>query len=297
MPTITAIVLTFNEEKHIARCIASLQNVCTRICVVDSFSTDKTVEIAKAAGVDVYQNRWINYSSQFTWALKNCNIESDWTMRVDADEYLEEGLILSIKKFIADPAEENSAFFRRKIVFLGQPITHGFFYPAMMLRLWRTGQGRIETRWMDEHILVTDAKTRSLCGDLVDENLNDLAWWANKHIGYAQREVYDIVESAHNSRQHSSNLTGQAKLKRLLKTKVYSRMPITIRGSLYFLYRFVIGRGFLDGKSGFFFHFLQAFWYRVFVDAKLYELEIEAKAMGLTPYELLQQRGIYSTEK
>lgn len=296
MSQITAIVLTYNEEKHIARCIASLKKVADRICVIDSFSTDQTVEIARKSGADIYQNKWINYSNQFSWALNNCNIQTEWTMRVDADEYLEDPLPASISNFIKNPQNHNSAYFRRKIVFLGHPIKHGFFYPALMLRLWRTGQGNIESRWMDEHIIVTNPVTRCLDGDLVDENLNDLAWWANKHIGYAQREVYDLVESSRHNPTDLSNLSGQARLKRILKIKVYARLPLVLRGSFYFFYRYFIGRGFLDGKAGFFFHFLQAFWYRVFVDAKLYELELEARSQGITPYQVLQRRGVYPSD-
>lgn len=293
MTDITAIVLTYNEEKHIQRCIDSLRGVATRICVVDSFSTDKTVEIATAAGAEVFQNQWINYSSQFSWAINNCRIRTAWTMRIDADEYLDATLKASVTNFVGNPNEHNAAVFCRKIVFLRREIKHGFFYPALMLRLWKTGQGAIESRWMDEHITVSDAVLCRLEGDLVDENLNDLSWWATKHISYAQREVYDLVEARQREDLGKVALTGQAKIKRLLKTRLYSRLPTTVRGSLYFFYRYVIGLGFLDGKAGFFFHFLQAFWYRVFVDAKLYELELQALAENSTPYRILQRRGIF----
>ena len=177
------------------------------------------------------------------------------------------------------------------MVFLGREIRNGFFYPALMLRLWRNGTGSIEQRWMDEHIVVRDARTKVLEGDLVDENLNDLNWWTQKHTGYAMREVYDIIQSQHAESTHGS-LSGQASFKRFLKNKVYNKLPGGLRGGLYFFYRYVVGRGFLDGKAGFYFHFLQAFWYRVYVDAKLFELTREAEQLGTTPYQLLRDRGI-----
>lgn len=182
------------------------------------------------------------------------------------------------------------------MIFMGQPITHGFFYPAMMLRLWKTGEGQIEQRWMDEHVVVNYANPTQLSGDLVDANLNDLAWWTQKHVGYATREVYDIIATREQTRKDLSadHLSGQARRKRFLKEKVYAKLPTSVRSTLYFFYRYILGRGFLDGKAGFFFHFLQAYWYRTLVDAKLFELEEAARIKNTTPYELLGQQGIWN---
>lgn len=291
MIDITAIVLTHNESKHLRRCLMALRQVASRVCVVDSYSTDDTERIARELGADFYQNPWKNYATQFSWGLNQCNITSTWVMRIDADEYPEPQLVASIQAFVRNPDNHNSANFKRKIIFLGQPITHGFFYPALMLRLWKNGQGSIEQRWMDEHIVMQNAKTTTLDGDLADENLNDLTWWTHKHTGYAMREVYDIVQSEHAAGSHKS-LQGQASFKRFLKNRVYNKLPGGLRGGLYFLYRYVLGRGFLDGKAGFYFHFLQAYWYRVFVDAKLYELRREAARAQKTAYTLLRERGV-----
>jgi hypothetical protein len=145
---------------------------------------------------------------------------------------------------------------------------------------------------MDEHIVVDQANAKTLCGDLTDENLNDITWWTNKHTGYAIREVYEMVRSEHQESLNDEALTGEAHLKRLLKNKIYNKLPGGVRGILYFVYRYFFGLGFLDGKSGFYFHFLQAFWYRVFVDAKMHELNMEAKAAKMSTYELLRERGI-----
>lgn len=217
-------------------------------------------------------------------------------MRIDADEYLEPDLQRSIREFVVSPGKYNAAYFRRKIVFMGQPITHGFFYPEMMLRLWRTGEGYIEQRWMDEHVIVNNANITSLAGDLVDANLNDIAWWTQKHLGYATREIYDIIATREMAQQRpaTENLSGQAKRKRFLKEKIYAKLPTAIRSSCYFFYRYILGRGFLDGKGGFFFHFLQAYWYRTLVDAKLFELEAAARKQSTTPYELLKRQGIWN---
>lgn len=289
---LTAIILTFNEEQHITRCIESLRTVSTRILVVDSFSTDKTVEIARSLGADVVQNPFKHQAQQYQWAIDNTQIDSDWILRVDADEYLELELQQSIRNFLAATGEVNAVYLRRKITFLGRAITHGFFYPALILRMHRAGQGRMEQRWMDEHIIVEQAITRVLDGDLVDDNLNPLSWWTAKHVNYARREAYEIIASKEAAKAESTLLSGQARRKRWLKEKIYGRLPAALRSSLYFFYRYVLGRGFLDGKEGFFFHFLQAYWYRTYVDASLCEMERKAKSEGLTAYEMLRRDGV-----
>ncbi|TNJ40962.1 glycosyltransferase family 2 protein [Phaeobacter sp. B1627] len=296
---LTALILTYNEEQHIERCIRSLSGVTDRVCIVDSFSTDRTVELAQALGAEVIQNPWKNYATQFQHGLDSFDIRSDWTMRIDADEYLEPALQEALRAwFIAPQPSVNALYLRRKIVFLGRPIQYGFFYPAMMLRVWRTGEGRIERRWMDEHIVLDAPISATLKGDLVDHNLNDLTWWISKHNGYASREVYDMIEILERSRREKDTgmvaMSGQAARKRFLKEQVYARLPSTLRASFYFFYRYVLGRGFLDGKAGFFFHFLQAYWYRTLVEAKLHELQMRADAVGLTPYELLYREGVFT---
>lgn len=295
---ITVIILTFNEAQHIGRCIESLQGLPCCVRVVDSFSTDDTVQIAKSLGAEVYRNSWVNYSDQFSWAMLVAPISTKWVMRLDADEFLTSELKQSIFGFVSEPCGFNSAYFKRRIVFMGKAISHGFFYPALMLRLWIHPKGAIESRWMDEHIIVQDACTATLHGDLIDHNLNDLSWWSSKHIGYAMREVYDIVWNDHvKSNSVDVTLTGKAKIKRFIKNKFYNCLPRGFRSMAYFFYRYVVGVGFLDGLEGFYFHFLQGCWYRTFVDAKLVELEKQADERGISAFQLLEERGIWTARK
>lgn len=292
MSDITAIILTYNESKHLERCLSSVRSVAQRICVVDSFSKDNTEKIARDFGADFFQNPWKNHADQFSWAMANCKIQSTWTLRIDADEYLEPELIKSINNFINAPDGCNAAYLRRKIVFLNQPIKHGFFYPSLILRLWKSGFGSIEQRWMDEHVVVKDVKAAVLSGDLTDENLNDLNWWTQKHADYAMREVYEIIKQEYVDTQ-GEMISGRSGIKRFIKNNIYNKLPSGLRSTLYFLYRYFLGAGFLDGKAGYYFHFLQAYWYRTLVDAKLYELKIEAHKKNMNPYDLLKERGVF----
>lgn len=90
--SIAAIILTKNEEKHLERCIRSLKGVCDEIIVIDSFSTDRTCEMAEQMGAKVYQHPFENQAQQFNWGINNLPISADWIWRVDADEYVEENL-------------------------------------------------------------------------------------------------------------------------------------------------------------------------------------------------------------
>lgn len=262
--TLTAIILTFNEAIHIERCIRAVRGVAQHVFVIDSGSCDETVSIARANGAEVLQNPWRNYATQFNWALDNAKIETDWILRIDADEVLDPTLHSAITAFLAaPPSPANAAVLRRQIVFLGRPIRYGFFHPLHNLRMWRNGQGRVETRWMDEHVKVPNEVSVVLNGTLVDHNLNDLGWWTAKHNSYAMREVYDIIETRMGGDVADlSGLSMGARAKRFAKNRLYAHLPRMFRPLFYFLYRYVLGAGFLDGREGFYFHVLQAFWYR-----------------------------------
>ncbi len=277
--SLTAIILTYNEELHIERCIKSLLSVCERICIVDSFSTDKTLEIAKSLGVEIFQNKWENnYAKQLNWGLDNCNITSEFTMRMDADEYLSLELQNEINTKI-NTINSNvwGIEYNRKVIFKGKWIRFGGFYPITLLRIWRTGKGKCEERLMDEHVVLDGGLVIKFNNDVVDENLNDFHWWIVKHNNYARREAVDILNQKYNfldSTEIQTTSTGnQAKVKRFLKNEVYNKLPLGVRPFVYFIFRLIFRLGFLDGGRGFIFHFMQGYWYRFLVDINVYEAE------------------------
>lgn len=277
---ISIIILTHNEELHVERCINSLVSVANKIFVVDSFSTDRTVEICRSLGAKVYQRTWKNYADQFQWGLDNCPIETDWVMRMDADEYIEADLIDEIPVTLADAGPNCTGFYVcRKYFFLGKWIKNGGVYPLNLLRIWRVGKGRIERRWMDEHIVLEGGSmTVQLKGCIVDDNLNNTRWWTDKHNKYADREMVDILNKKYNlfdsdDALKEDSISSQAKVKRMIKERLYNKLPVFVRPFIYFLYRYFILLGFLDGITGFAFHFFQGYWYRSLVDLRVYEAE------------------------
>ena len=164
-PDISVIILTYNEELHIERCLKNLQPLAKQIFIVDSFSTDNTVQIAESLGAKVFQRPWKNYADQFQWGLDNCPIQTGWVMRMDADEYLEQALIDEIiAKFSSLPDDINGLYLKRKHHFLGRWIKHGDRYPLVLLRIWKTGQAHIENRWMDEHIVLDSGNSLVMAG-------------------------------------------------------------------------------------------------------------------------------------
>lgn len=279
--SIAAIILTYNEEKHIERCIASIKDVCSEIFVIDSFSSDQTEELAlKAGATQVLKHPWKNYATQFNWALENAPITSDWFWRIDADEFITPLLGEQVTQTIHNIQETdvNGIYVRKRIDFMGRPLLHGGWYPQYHLKIWRRGFGACENRWMDEHIRLTQGKTVTIDkkgADQVDANLNDLTWWTQKHNGYATREMVDMLMMEYGMDDEANEIvpkffgTGPQR-KRWLKLK-YVKSPLFIRPFLNFTIRYILKGGFLDGKEGLIWHFLQGFWYRFLVDAKIFE--------------------------
>jgi glycosyltransferase involved in cell wall biosynthesis len=288
---LTVIVLTFNEEIHLARCLRSLHGVARRVVVVDCFSTDGTVALAQAQGAEVVQHAWVNHSVQVNWALDNVPIDTQWTMRLDADEVVTPELAAALNSRLPSFADSVMGLtVNRQIHFLGRWIRHGSIYPIHTLRVWRSGHGRCENRWMDEHMVV-HGEIAHVNGDIADINLNNVTWWTTKHNQYASREAVDLLmhRDGKDTEADTARLNFQAGVKRWMKQKVYARLPLGLRALLYFLYRYFLRLGFLDGWQGLAFHFLQGFWYRFLVDVKVHELEALMQTRGLTLAQAVRQ--------
>jgi hypothetical protein len=177
--------------------------------------------------------------------------------------------------------------FDRKHIFMGRWVRHGGRFPLRLLRLWRTGQGRIEDRWMDEHIVVWGGTTVTLKGGFADRNENDLSFFTAKHNSYATREAIDALNLKYElfhrpGRLNSDSASRQAHRKRWIKEKIYNRLPLWAGPLAYFFYRYFIQLGFLDGREGTIYHVLQGFWYRYLVACKIYEYELAMRECSST---------------
>ncbi len=269
---ISIIILTYNEELNIENCLKNLADWANEIFIVDSFSTDKTLEIAEKYGCKIFQHKFENQAQQFNWALDNLEIKNEWILRLDADEYLTEELKNEITEKLKNIPNDICGFYiKRRVYFMGCWIKHGGYYPTWLLRLFKKGKARSEQREMDEHIILMEGKTGKLKNDFVDDNKKDLTWWIDKHNNYASREANAFLQTTDYGLQ--TNVGGQASRKRWLKENFYYKIPMFFRACMYFCYRYFFRLGFLDGKEGLIFHFLQGFWYRFLVDVKIYEIK------------------------
>lgn len=275
---LTTIILTYNEELHIRRCLDRICDIAQEVFVIDCFSTDKTVEIAQEYdNVKVLQHEWpaTKYAGQFNWALENAPIKTKWVLRLDADEYLSVELKEELRAKL--PTLDNDCtgiVVPLQRVFLGRRINHGIAKGIKMLRFFVNGKARSEVRLMDEHLELLEGRAVEFDGAFADDNLNDLSWWTQKHIGYAIREAADLlnIEYGLSVSADDSAIEAQAQAKRRKKEK-YAKLPLFWRSFAYFLYRYILKGGFLDGKEGFLWDFLQGWWYRTLVDAKVLEVK------------------------
>ncbi|SDJ05429.1 glycosyltransferase family 2 protein [Salipiger marinus] len=291
--SLTVIILTKDEERHIARAINAIHEIADQILVVDSGSTDNTVEIARGLGAIVLENPWTNYATQLNWAIDNVPESTEWIMRLDADEIVQPALAREIAEGLPRILPKiDGIYVSRRMTFLRRPILWGGVFPVRVLRLFRKGRGRCEMRWMDEHILV-EGPTVDFQGELIDDNHNSLTWWTQKHNSYASREVVDMLNLEYGFMPHETiaDLRGveQAGVKRWLKENVYARLPGGLRAFVYFLYRYLLRLGFLDGAQGTAFHVLQGFWYRYLVDMKLYEVKAAMARDGLDAVSAIRE--------
>jgi glycosyltransferase involved in cell wall biosynthesis len=277
--SISVIILTLNEEIHIERAIHSVALLSAQIFIVDAFSTDHTAGIARRLGAQVIQHEFVNHAQQFQWALDTLPISTEWVMRLDADEVLTPELVGEIARRLPDlPPDITGVNLRRRHIFMGRWVRYGGRYPLIMLRIWRKGAARIEQRWMDEHMLLLRGRALAFDHDFADHNLSDLSFFIDKHNKYATREAIDVLGDRYclfgpRDALPAKGTSPQAAAKRWVKQRIYNRLPFCLGPLFYFLYRYFIQFGFLDGREGLIYQFLQGFWYRFLVDAKVKEFD------------------------
>ena len=285
---LSVIILTGNEELHIKRCLDIICPVAKDVFVIDCFSKDRTVEIAQTyANVQVLQHEWpaTKYAGQFNWALENAPVTTEWVMRLDADEYPMPDLVEEMQHKIPLLGEDITGIvLKRRHIFLGKWMKGGI-YPVKLLRIFRYGKAKCEQRLMDEHIQLLEGKSVEFDYDFCDDNLHDVSWFCHKHVDYAAREAVDMLDIELNlagfaATDSDKKISAQAEGKRE-KKHAYAKKPLFWRSFAYFIYRYILRGGFLDGKEGFLFAFIQGWWYRTLVDAKIFEARKWMKANNL----------------
>jgi glycosyltransferase involved in cell wall biosynthesis len=263
------ILLTFNSEDTLSATLSSARQISDEIFVVDSFSNDGTVDLARRHGATVVQHSFENYGAQRNWAIDNLPVTRAWQLHLDADEWMDAKLVEAIRA-LPDQPQHAGYFLPRYLRFLGRELRHGGMNPTWHLRLFRTGSGRCEDRKYDQHFLLKEGTSGRLPGAMIDDIRMSLSEWTARHNRWADGEVaeLDAVESF--GRVVPSARGNPAERKRFLRQQ-YDRMPLFVRPFALFIYRYFFRLGFLDGTEGFIFWVLQTFWFRFLVDAKIWE--------------------------
>jgi glycosyltransferase involved in cell wall biosynthesis len=274
---LSVLMLTLNEELNLANCLENLTQWTDDVFIVDSFSTDGTVELAKKYNVQVYQHAFEGHAKQWMWGLLNLPFKHDWVFIHDPDHRTTPELRAELKNLFEQgvPPDINGIYVRRRNIFRGKWIKHGGYYPKYMLKIFRRHLARFDENEFDYRVYVP-GKTLQLRSDIIEENRkeDDITFWIDKHNQFAVKQAREEILRCKPELDWFTNPSffGTPDQRTLWLKTIWYRMPLYIRPFLYFFYRFILRRGFLDGKEGIIFHFLQGFWYRLLVDIKIDEL-------------------------
>jgi glycosyltransferase involved in cell wall biosynthesis len=277
---ISAVVLTHNEERNIEDCLKSVCGWIDDIFVVDSGSTDGTLAIVKRYTNKVYFHPFQTHSKQWKWALQNTPTRNKWILGIDADQRITEELaheMVNIFSNVEKMRNVDGFYLNRKQYFMERWIKHGGYYPRYLLKLFRKDKVIVDVNELMDHHFYVQGKTAKFKGAFIEENKNEtLDFWSMKHIKYASLQAQGEVGGL-DTKIIKPSLFGNWDQRRLLMKNIWIRLPLFIRPFIYFLYRYFFRLGFLDGKEGLIFHYLQGFWYRFLVDAKIYEYKKRLK--------------------
>lgn len=275
---LNVVILTYNEQENLPRCFESLKPLACPIYVIDSGSTDGTLDTAVESGAMVVQHPFTTHVEQWSWGMENLPLKCEWVLGLDADQRLTPELAGELLDTFSRPIPDaiDGYYIKRRQIFRGHWIRHGGYYPKLLLKLFRRGRVLFDPSDLLDHHFYVSGRTLNLRHDLLEDNRkeSDLDFWMQKHIRYAAlvaKEEYKWRTCA-----AATPLTpawfGTPDQRILEMKKLWRKLPLYVRPTLYFLYRYFFRGGWIDGKDGFLFHFLHAFWFRVLVDAKLDEL-------------------------
>lgn len=193
------ILLTFNSEATLAATLESARRVSDEIFVVDSFSSDGTVDLARSFGATVVQHPFEHYGAQRNWAIDSLPISRPWQLHLDSDECMDDRLVAAIQALPDEPAH-SGYFLPRYLRFLGRVLRHGGMSPTWHLRLFRTGVGRCEDRKYDQHFFLTSGTCGQLQGEVIDDIRMSLTEWTSRHNRWADGEVAELEEESREGR-------------------------------------------------------------------------------------------------
>jgi len=276
MAKITVIILTFNEEANLPAALDSVKGWAQDVFVVDSFSTDRTVEIAldrAGQGVRIVQHSFSNYAGQWNWALERLPLRTEWVLKLDADERVPEEFKAEFERIAADPENPHAAYyFRRSIVFMGKPLRWGGLGSNWDVRIWKHAHGRFEERSCNEHLIARGGPVGRMQARIEHHDAKDLAAWIDKQNRYSSFEAQIRIRGEHASTV--PRLFGSKHERTNWLRNLYFRIPF--HNLLYFLLIGILQGAFLDGRRGVHYAVLRAIL-QYFNDLKALEHRLTGK--------------------
>lgn len=268
---LSIVLITLNEAHNLERFFQCLLGWVDDIFVLDSFSSDETIDICKKYGATVYQRKFDNYGAQWNAALSIPEIKTDWVMKLDPDEVVTESLKKNINLALNQSAYDAFNIFG-KLFFMGKPLPR----KNKTLRIWRRGACSFSNSIVNEYPLIN-----GLVGDINDyfehHDSPDLNHWLNKQNKYTASEAESFVNNY--DLPIKPRLFGDETERRMLAKKYFYFLPL--RYVLLFLYHFIFLKAFLAGKVGFLWSRLRVLVYFL-IDAKSYELKLLGRKKFLT---------------
>lgn len=269
------VILTFNEEVHIKRCIESVLPVINQIFIIDSGSSDDTLKMAKEYNSVILSNKFVDHPKQWKYAIESINSNSEWLICIDADQYFPEESLTVLRKLSSEElAGLEGLYINRKYIFRGREIKYGGYFPKYMLKIVRNGCVSSSLNERLDHRFVVNGKCKVIKELILKEhNLkeDEINFWLEKHIKYAKLVALNEMERYYSKYLYDGNMnTPDASI--IFRKNIWIKLPLYYRSVLYFIYRFFVKLGFLDGREGRLFHFLHSLWFRLLVDHMIYDL-------------------------
>jgi glycosyltransferase involved in cell wall biosynthesis len=272
---LVAVILTFNEEANLPGCLASLQALQCPVFLVDSGSTDRTRDIAAQFGAQVLEHPFQSHTTQWRWAMENVPCPAEWVLALDADQSLSPEVAAEIRTAVAAGQNDIHGYYiNRRQIFRGKWIRHGGYNPKYLLKLFRRDSVQFDPRDLVDHHFYVSGKTEKFRHDLFERNSkeDDICFWLEKHVRYARLLAKEeLLRREEAAAPISATPFGSPDQRSLWAKDLWYKLPLYWRPFLYFFYRYFGRLGILDGKTGFIFHFLQAFWFRLVIDISLEE--------------------------
>ena len=278
---LTVFVLTYNSESDIETCLKSVEGWADEIFIVDSFSTDKTVEFAKKYTQNIYFHKFENFAAQRNWALENLPIRNEWTLHLDADESLTPELKTEIAGLIPNNTNSFDGFYiKRRFIFLGRWLRYGGNYPQTELRLWRHNLVRVIDAGALEYIAIR-GRVGILQHDMIHENRRGLTAWVTKVNMVSDWDAEEFLTGSGEARLMAADDSEHVELgkTRWLRIHIWNRLPLFVRPFLFFFFKYFIKLGFLDGAAGFIYCSLMHYWYYFLISSKVKEKRLIQSSM------------------